>query len=145
VRQAVAEKLPIYVLDLNRPLLERMVRAPHALLPDALQTAPQAADWRVVSDKTEIGSGSNRITVYPLRGACTERQYMVYFPEHRLLYASDTRVLDPDKHTLYDPDLMHEVVQAVEREHLQVDTVYAVHNGPAAWSEVTGLVAAAAS
>lgn len=70
---------------------------------------------------------------------------MVYFPEHRLLYASDTLVLDPDKHTLYDPELMHEVVQAVDREHLQVDTVYAMHNGPAPWGEVVQLVAAAAS
>jgi hypothetical protein len=40
---------------------------------------------------------------------------------------------------------MHEVVQAVDREHLQVDTVYAMHNGPAPWGEVVQLVAAAAS
>jgi hypothetical protein len=143
VRQAVAEKLPVYVLDLNLPLLERMMNAPHALRPDALQTAPQPARWRVISGRTEIGTGANRVVLYPLRGVATERQYMVYFPEHRLLYASDTLVLDPDKHTLYDPELMHEVVQAVEREHLVVDTVYAMHNGPAPWSEVARLVAAA--
>lgn len=145
VRQAVAENLPIYALDLNRPLLERLVSAPHLLQPDTLQATPQPARWRVISARTPIGSGANRIVVYPLRGAATERQYMVYFPEHRLLYASDTLVLDPDKHTLYDPELMHEVVQAVDREHLQVDTVYAMHNGPAPWGEVVQLVAAAAS
>jgi hypothetical protein len=143
VRQAVAEKLLVYLLDLNQPLLDRMIAATHTTRPDALQTAPQTPQWRVISSRTEIGTGANRIVLYPLRGAATERQYMVYFPEHRLLYASDTLVLDPDKHTLYDPELMHEVVQAVEREHLVVDTVYAMHNGPAPWSEVKRLVAAA--
>jgi glyoxylase-like metal-dependent hydrolase (beta-lactamase superfamily II) len=143
VRQAVAEKLPVYLLDLNRPLLERMIAAPHRLQPDPLQTTPQQADWRVVAGKTEIGTGANRLVLYPLRGAATERQYMVYFPEHRLLYASDTLVIDPDKHSLYDPELMREVVQAATREGLKVETVYAMHEGPTAWSEATRLVAAA--
>jgi hypothetical protein len=87
----------------------------------------------------EIGSGPNRMELYPLRGASTERQYMVYFPQHRLLYASDTLVINSDK-TLYDPELMHEVRQAVEREHLLVDTVYAMHQGPAPWSDVMSLL-----
>jgi hypothetical protein len=77
--------------------------------------------------------------LYPIRGASTERQYMVYFPERRLLYASDTLVINPDK-TLYDPELMYEVQQAVEREHLAVDTVYAMHQGPARWSDVVSLL-----
>jgi len=143
VRQAVAEKLPVYVLDLNQPLLERMIAAPHRLQPDLLQTAPQRADWHMVAGKTEIGTGANRIVLYPLRGAATERQYMAYFPEHRLLYASDTLAIDPDKHSLYDPELMREVVQAATREGLKVDTVYAMHEGPTAWSEATRMVTAA--
>jgi hypothetical protein len=66
----------------------------------------------------------------------------VYFPQHKLLYASDTLVLDSDTHKLYDPQLVHEVVQAAEREHLDVETVYAMHSGPAPWSEVRRLVTA---
>jgi hypothetical protein len=77
--------------------------------------------------------------LYPLRGASTERQYMVYFPEHHLLYASDTLVLNPD-HTLYDPELMHEVQQVVEREHLAVEVVYAMHEGPTPWKDVVALI-----
>lgn len=143
VREAVAEKLPVYVLDLNQAMFDRAVRAPHALHPDLQQAAPQAPQWRVVSSKVELGSGPNRMVLYPLRGAATERQYMVYFPERRLLYASDTLSLDPKTHALYDPELVHEVVQAVEREHLQVDRVFAMHEGPTAWSQIVGLVAAA--
>ena len=51
-------------------------------------------------------AGANRMELYPLRGASTERQYMVYFPEHQLLYA----------------------------------TVFAMHQEPVAWAQVTALV-----
>jgi hypothetical protein len=142
VREAVAEKLPVYALDLNRPILDRLVNAPHTLRPDELQLHPQPPHWITVSGKLAIGSGPNRVVLYPLRGAATERQYMVYFPQHKLLYASDTLVLE-SKHTVYDPELVREVMQAVEREHLDVDTVYAMHQGPTSWSEVTRLVTAA--
>ena len=120
-----------------------MTAAPHALRPDTLEASPRPARWTVVSDKTEIGAGANRVVLYPLRGAATERQYMVYFPQLRLLYASDTLALDLRTHKLYDPELMREVVRAVEREHLRVDMVYAMHEGPTPWGQVTDLVAAA--
>jgi hypothetical protein len=139
VREAVAENVPVYVLDLNKPIVERLVNAPHRLQPDALQTDPKVPHWVVVGDRLEIGQGANRVELYPLRGASTERQYMVYFPEHKLLYASDTLVLNDDK-TLYDPDLMYEVIQAAVREHLQVNTVYAMHQGPTPWADVQHLV-----
>jgi hypothetical protein len=77
--------------------------------------------------------------LYPLRGASTERQYMVYFPERHLLYASDTLALNDDG-TLYDPELMYEVAQAVKRENLIVDTVFAMHQGPMPWEKVVGLI-----
>lgn len=143
IRADVAQRLPVYVLDLNVPLLTRLVGAPHSIDPDTLQISPAEPAWRVVSGRRIVGSGANRMELYPLRGVSTERQYMVYFPEYHLLYASDTLVINPD-HTLYDPQLMHEVRQAVEREHLAVDTVYAMHQGPTPWKEVLTLLAASA-
>ncbi len=140
VRYAVSQNLPIYILDLNQPLLDRMMAAPHTIAPDALQNASKKTSrWKIVSGKIEIGSGENRLELYPLRGASTERQYMVYFPERHLLYGSDTLVLNSDN-TLYDPELMYEVVQAVKRENLQVETVFAMHQDPTPWNQVTALV-----
>ncbi|MEP6546248.1 MAG: MBL fold metallo-hydrolase [Gammaproteobacteria bacterium] len=141
VRQAVALGLPIYILDLNRPLLDKLVSAPHTLEPDALQKskASKAPHWNIVATKQEIGSGKNRMELYPLRGAATERQYMVYFPEHHLLYASDTLALNDDG-SLYDPELMYEVAQAVKRENLIVDTVFAMHQGAMPWGQVMTLI-----
>ena len=141
VRLAVSRRLPVYILDLNRPLLDRLIRAPHSLHPDELEKSRigKGPAWRIVSAKTEIGSGPNRMELYPLRGPSTERQYMVYFPERRLLYASDTLVINDD-HTLYDPELVNEVAQAVLRESLKVDTVFAMHQGPTPWADVLMLL-----
>jgi hypothetical protein len=143
VRTVVAAGLPVYALDMNLPLLGRLVSAAHTIQPDPLQNAPRKPQWIVVSEKRVVGAGANRMVLYPLRGASTERQYMVYFPEHRLLYASDTLVMNGD-HTLYDPQLMHEVRQAVEREQLVVDTVYAMHENPTSWKDVVALLDASA-
>jgi hypothetical protein len=139
VRYAVSAGLPVYILDLNRRILDRTVAAPHTIEPDALQASPHAGQWKVVAGKTEIGTGTNRMELYPLRGASTERQYMVYFPEHRLLYASDTLALNEDG-SLYDPELMREVAQAVKREGLQVEKVFAMHQGPVEWAKVTAMI-----
>src|SRR5579859_686314 len=139
VRQAVALGLPVYILDLNKPLLERLIASTRKEHPDLLAQSPRRARWRIVSQKVQVGSGSNRMVLYPLRGASTERQYMAYFPEHQLLYASDTLALNEDG-SLYDPELMHEVIEAVEREHLSETTVFAMHQEPIPWVQVTALV-----
>ena len=143
VRFDVSQGLPVYVLDLNVPLLQGMIKAPHRIDPDALETAKKAPQWKIVAGRTEIGTGTNRMVLYPLRGASTERQYMVYFPERKLLYASDTLVVNDDR-TLYNPELFHEVEQAVAREHLVVDTVYAMHQAPVKWSEAVAMLRKAA-
>jgi hypothetical protein len=139
VRQTVALGLPVYILDLNQPILDRLVAAPHTLHPDLLARSPHKPVWRLVSGKVDVGKGANRMELYPLRGASTERQYVVYFPEHELLYASDTLALNADG-SLYNPELMREVVAAVRRENLQVKTVFAMHQGPVPWTQVTSLV-----
>jgi hypothetical protein len=140
VRQAVALGLPVYILDLNQPLLDRMIAAPHTIHPDALAQDPKKPEWNIVGGKVVVGSGDNRVELYPLRGASTERQYMVYFPAHKLLYASDTLVVNDDG-SLYDPELMREVVAAVAREKLDVTTVFAMHQTPIPWQQATALVA----
>ena len=140
VRFAVAQGFPVYILDPNLPLLERVVKAPHTLEPDALAKNPREPQWKIVSDKVEVGGGENRLELYPLRGASTERQYIVYFPDARLLYGSDTLVINDDG-SLYDPELMREVAQAVRRANLEVDTIFAMHQGPVPWRQALDLIA----
>jgi hypothetical protein len=141
VRFAVSQGLPVYILDLNRPLLDKMMRAPRTSGPDDLKKSKYSSDpqWKIVSEKEVVGRGANRVELYPLRGASTERQYMAYFPEFRLLYASDTLALNEDG-ALYDPELMYEVEQSVKRANLKVDRVFAMHQGPMPWDQVIALV-----
>jgi hypothetical protein len=77
--------------------------------------------------------------LYPLRGPETERQYVVYFPEARLLYASDTLAVRKDG-SLYNPELMHEVAELVFRQWLSVDTVFAMQHGPVPWKTVMAMI-----
>lgn len=138
VRFVVSQGVPVYILDLNKPLLDRQVAAPFKLSPDTLEKHRRPPIWKIVAGKAEVGNGDTRVELYPLRGTTTERQYMVYFPEKRLLYASDTIGLQGD--TLFDPENFYEVMQAVEREHLDVETVFAMHQGPMPWKQAVELV-----
>lgn len=147
VRAYAARRLPIYGLDLNQPLLNRMLDAPHRLSPDAWEQAkaldPQLKARLVpVGGKTVIGTGPNRLELYPVRGQSGERMLMAYFPEHRLLYGSDL-VQHDQKDGFLMPIYLMDLAKAVTREGLQVDTVFAMHLGPTPWSQVLEAVAAA--
>jgi hypothetical protein len=135
VREYVARGIPVYVLDRTVPLIERFVRAPRTLHPDNLAKSPRKADLRPVSAKVTIGSGPNCMELYPIHGETSERQMMVYFPEHKLLYGSDPfQQLEDGK--LFYPQTVYELQAAVEREHLAVDRFFMMHIGPNPWSMV---------
>ena len=133
LREYVAHGIPVYVLDRTMPLIERFLRGQRTKYPDTLAKSPRQADLRPVSGKTVIGSGPNRLEIYPTRGETSERQMMVYFPEHKLLYGSDPfQELDGK---LFYPQTVSELQSAVEREHLSVDRFFMMHIGVNPWSK----------
>lgn len=142
VREYAARSIPIFALDLNKPILERVLRAKHGFYPDALELKPRAANFKIVSQKTIVGAGANRLEVYPIRTETGERMLMVYFPEHRLLYAGDLVQKLPDG-SFFMPQYLSEVEQAVEREKLRVDSIFAMHSDKLARSEIVAAIAAA--
>jgi hypothetical protein len=137
IREYAARGIPIYALDLNAPILRRWVAAPYTQRPDALQAHPRKADLRLVGARTVIGSGPNRIELYPLRGVTSERQMMAYFPQHRLLYGSDP--FQKGKDGYFGPQTVSELVQAVEREHLAVDRFFMMHMPPTPYAELASV------
>jgi hypothetical protein len=134
VREYVARGVPVYVLDRTLPLLKRLVEAPHRERPDTLARAPRPAKFNSVSGKTAVGAGPNRLEIYPIHGDTTERQMMVYFPERKLLYGSDS--FQKDENGFTDPEAVSELRDAVAREHLDVDTFFMMHIGPTPWKDV---------
>lgn len=135
VREYVAQGIPVYALDLNEPALRRLLAAPHTSRPDQLQREPRAPRLHLLRDRLAVGSGPNRVLLYPLRGMTSERQLMVYFPQHRLLYGSDPFQKSRDG-SYFTAQTVSELVQAVAREQLAVDRFYMMHLGVSPWAEL---------
>lgn len=142
IREYVANEIPIYALDLNQPILKRVLTMPRTSKPDHLQQAPHQAQFHLVSGKTLLGQGDNRIEIYPLRGETSERQMMVYFPEHKLLYGSDPFQKGPDG-TYFYPQTVKELMDAVAREHLEVRDFFMMHVGLTPWNELSTVIRSA--
>lgn len=142
VREYVARGIPVYALDLNRPILERLLAAPRTLNPDALARTPRKPKFQIVSAKTAIGAGANRLELYPLRTETGERMMMIYFPEHRLLYGSDLLQKMPNG-TFFMPQYVSEVMSAASRENLVVDRVFAMHMDAINWTDAGAAVSKA--
>lgn len=138
LRTFVAEGIPVYLHHLTEPQARRMVAAPHTIVPDALQLKPRTANLRKVDKPVDIGTGSNRLRVVPIRGSTTERMMVVYFPEKKLLYASDTLQAMGGK--FFQVHMVSELVACVKREGFDVQSAWAMHSGVIPWDRVTKAV-----
>jgi len=143
IREYVAEGVPIYALDLNRPILDRVIAGKRTTKTDALERSPRKPEFHLVSGKTVLGTGPNRMELYPIRGETSERQMMVYFPQHRLLYGSDPFQQNGDGSFFY-PQTVGELMDAVAREHIGVDEFFMMHIGPTPWDALPKVLAEAA-
>lgn len=96
VRESIGRGIPAYVLDVNQPIIERLLNADYRTFSDALAKNGRKAKLNIVKEKTVIGTGANRLELYPIRTETGERMIMVYAPEHRLLYGGDLVQPQPD-------------------------------------------------
>ncbi|HXT17585.1 MAG TPA: hypothetical protein VN706_18225 [Gemmatimonadaceae bacterium] len=148
VREAMALGIPIYAQANSIPFLKRLAAAPHTLAPDSLARSRREPRVVAVSGKTTIGRGDNQIVLYPVGGPYAERMLMAYFPGHKLLYGADlvfmNRSADGQPAAGFLETEATDLVNAVARERLDVDSVFCVQNyGPFAWSSfVQGIRAA---
>jgi hypothetical protein len=144
-REYVARGVPLYALDLNRPILERLLFAPHRLVPDLLARSPRKPDFRIVTHKTVVGTGANRLELYPVRTETGERMLMVYLPDRQLLYGSDLVQGPLPDGLFFMPQYLSELMDAVRREKLTVSTIFAMHAGPTPWTKITAEVSNASA
>jgi hypothetical protein len=135
IREYVAQGVPIYALDLNKAILDCVIGSSHTSKPDSLQGAPRVPDFRLVHDKVVIASGANFLELYPIRGETSERQMMVYFPKHKLLYGSDAFQRDLEGSFNF-PQTVTELLDAVHREQTVVRQFFMMHIGITPWAEL---------
>lgn len=150
VREAMALGLRLYVPANSVPFLERLARAPHSLSPDLLARSHRTPLLVPVSSRTVIGTGDNRIELYPVRGPYAERMLMAYFPGHRLLYGADLVFPNQGPDGKPTPGFLDteatDLRNAVAREHLAVDELFCVQNyGPFHWNDFVAPMPAAAT
>lgn len=142
VREYAARGVPIYACDLNRPILERLLKADYSADPDALARAPRTAKFTWVTEKITIGNGETRVEIYPAHGENGERMLFAYLPASRLLYSSDD-IQHDQTGAFFMPEYLYEVRDAVRRYGLSVDRIFGMHIGPTPWSEIEAAIAAA--
>ncbi len=144
IREYAARGIPIYALDLNVPILSRMIAAPRTIAPDAQAKAPQAGKFTAVSARTTIGTGDTRIELIPVRGEMGERMMIAWFPGAKVLYSSDLIQRGRAPGTFFMPMMLAEVAATAERENLgSIERVFGMHLPPTPWDTVTAAIAAA--
>jgi WD40 repeat protein len=133
VRAWVARGVPVYVLDRYVPAVRRLVDSPYRTYPDALARQPREPEIRNVTGRIAIGNGSNRLELYD--DWSTTGRLVAYFPEHRLLYASDLHIGDPT-----DPfdgrwldHFVAEIVAGVRSSGIAVERAFSLHMSPFDW------------
>ncbi|QSQ24418.1 MBL fold metallo-hydrolase [Pyxidicoccus parkwayensis] len=139
VREYASRGIPLHVLDLNRPLVERLLKAPRSRVPDALAKAPRAAKLQVVARRTVLGTGANRLELIPVRTETGERMLFVWMPEHHILYSSDL-VQPGQSGGFFNPQQLSETVDVAAREKLDVARVFGMHLGATEWKALTDAV-----
>jgi len=122
--------IPIYVLDVNGPEVRTLLTAPRQRPLPASALTPRLT---LIRRRTVLGSGDNRMELLPARGTHGVAMLFVYWPAHRLLYASDMTIppsFEPTFTAAYEAEL-HRVV---DRLRLSVLTVYSLHLAPTPWA-----------
>jgi hypothetical protein len=141
IREYVARGIPLYILDINQPIINRILNAAFKTHSDRLAKNPIKADLRIVSSKTVIGNGNNCLELYPIRTESGERMLMVYLPETKLLYGADLVQPQADG-TFFMPQYLSELQAAVKREGLVVERVFAIHAPVIEWSKIVNAITA---
>lgn len=142
LREYVADGVPVHALDLNVPILRRLLDSTRSTTPDSLSAKPRPAVIHPVDRRMTIGSGETRMDLIPVRGEFGERMMLAWFPQHRLLYASDMIQRGREKGSFFMPSMLAEVEAVVRREGLDPERVVAMHLEPTPWSAVTDALAA---
>jgi hypothetical protein len=129
LREYVARGVPVYLLDLDRAIVENLLAAPHAMRPDSLARAPRPALLREVTAPMSLGRGENRIDLLPLRTTTGERQMLVALPAQHLLYTSDL-VQPQGDGQWYSPETRLELRQRLQSLGLAPETCFGMHYAP---------------
>jgi hypothetical protein len=138
-REYFSEQIPVYTNALNEQILLRLANADYSPSPDNHQSKKNKPQLRLISKPTTIADKTSPVVFYPIEGEGGERMVAAYFPNQKVLYASD--LIQKQGKSFFFPEYLAEVEALVKRHKLVVETVYAMHTKPIPWKEVTDALA----
>lgn len=126
LREYAANNIPIYNLGINENIIKRLLQSSFYTHPDSLQKKKIKPVLKNINEKLALGDEGNLIEIYPIKTESGERMMMIYFPKHKLLYTSD--LVQPGQgEKFFMPQYIGEIIEAVNREKLQVEKVIGLH------------------
>lgn len=131
VQPFVAANVPVYANPTLADVLQGLAKAPFPSEQPSLDIDLRA----IPSGGVEVGSGSNRVRILSVHGEQGKRSLLVYFPAHRLLYASSLLIPQRASPTHWF-QRVSEVDATVSDHNLAVDTVFSMFLPATPWLEV---------
>jgi hypothetical protein len=132
LRTYVARGIPVYALSANAPLLRSFFARPRPFIPDELSRHPRAAVLHDVAGPITIGTGEDRIELYPIAGNGDARMMMAYLPGKHLLYGSSNDINPAEQRTTFNA---FELVRKVDALKLPVVDFIAIHTDKMSWQK----------
>lgn len=121
--------ITIYHPYRNQFILQKLLRANYYTSPDAFASRPlHNYTLTGVRDSMVVGRGDNTLVLYSYRTETGDRQMMVYFPHHQLLYASDLYQPKGPDGQYFAPHCAWEVYHSIGSRKLTVKQFYGMHS-----------------
>jgi hypothetical protein len=143
-REYVGRGIPVYANARNEDMLRTIASARHTSRPDSLAKSGRHMVFHPVASKTTIGSGPNRIELYPVdvAGADYGRRIVVaYLPERHLLWTSD--LYSAGGEVNFVTQGTSELTAVIAQNGLTVDTIVGSHLPPTDWKKIAAAAASA--
>jgi transposase len=136
VRTYAARGIPIYALSFNTPLLQQLMARSRTFVPDELSQHPRKPILRDITGRVTIGTGKDRMELYPIGGSGNARMMMIYFPSNRLLYGSSNDLNLAQGRVTFN---MFELVRRVDELKLPVEDFVGIHTSKVSWQKIRHL------
>lgn len=135
LREFVASNVKVIVLKENISMVKDLLASTHVSSPDGLERNKKTPMLTAVS-KTHTLKGNVDMIIIPIRSETGDRMMMVYFPQYKLLYASDLFQPKMPDGKYFVTHYIYEVCQAIEREKLDVLNIYGMHTSLIKYEDV---------
>jgi len=129
--------IKIYHPVRNRAILDKLLKSSYITSPDKLAGIVKLTySLNGVTDTLALGTGDNRLVMYAYKTETGDRQMMVYFPHHKIVYASDLYQHKDQQGKYWNPQIAWEVYHSIKTRKITVDKFYAMHSGVLPFSDL---------